>query len=87
MSPEFRQGDCVLIDPQVKPQPGDCVAAKYAEQQTMFRKYRLRGIDGSGEEVFELVPLNEDHPIMRSDAHALSVIGTLLELRRIFPRG
>lgn len=86
MYPEFREGDRVLIDPEIKPQPGEYVAAKYGRQQTLFRKYRLHGVDSSGKEVFELVALNEDHPTLRSDKQALSVIGTTRELRRKFSR-
>ena len=86
MTPEFREGDRVLIDPDVTPQPGDYVAAKYGKNETLFRKYRLFGHDESGEEIFELMPLNQDHPVMRSDNYELSVIGTMLELRRKFPR-
>jgi len=86
MFPEFREGDRVLIDPAVTPQPGDYVAAKTGKNETLFRKYRLLGHDDGGEEVFELIPLNQDHPVMRSDNYGLSVIGTLLELRRKFPR-
>lgn len=86
MTPEFREGDRVLIDPDVTPRPGDYVAAKSGKNETLFRKYRLLGHDDSGEEVFELMPLNQDHPVMRSDNYELSVIGTLLELRRKFPR-
>ncbi|WP_233626431.1 MULTISPECIES: S24 family peptidase [unclassified Delftia] len=86
MCPEFREGDRVLIDPAVTPQPGDYVAANSGKNETLFRKYRLLGHDDSGEEVFELMPLNQDHPVMRSDNYGLSVIGTMLELRRKFPR-
>ncbi len=86
MTPEFREGDRVLIDPGVTPQPGDYVAAKYGKNETLFRKYRLLGHDESGKEIFELIPLNQDHPVMRSDNYGLSLIGTMLELRRKFPR-
>lgn len=86
MAPEFRAGDRVLIDPQVKPQPGDCVVAASSGQRALFRKYRLRGSDTHGTQVFELVPLNPDHPVLRSDELALSVMGTMQELRRRFWR-
>ncbi len=86
MTPEFREGDRVLIDPGIKPQPGDYVAAQVGNTEALFRKYRLHGNDRLGNEVFELIPLNQDHPVVRSDEHGLSVIGTMLELRRKFPR-
>lgn len=86
MLPEFREGDRVLIDPEVTPRPGDFVAARNSEQEATFKKYRVRGIDYAGKEIFELVPLNDDYPILRSDEHELSVIGTMLEHRRKFRR-
>jgi len=46
----------------------------------------VRGIDESGHEVFELVPLNNDYPVLRSDERHLIVIGTMIEHRRKFRR-
>ncbi len=86
MLPDFRPGDRVLIDPDVSPRPGDFVAARNTKQEATFKKYRVRGIDESGQEVFELVPLNDDYPVMRSDEQHLVVIGTMLEHRRKFRR-
>lgn len=86
MLPEFRPGDRVLIDPEVSPGPGDFVAARNTKREATFKKYRVRGIDGFGVEVFELVPLNDDYPVLRSDEHHLVVIGTMIEHRRKFRR-
>lgn len=86
MQPDFREGDRVLIDPDVSPRPGDFVAARNTKQEATFKKYRVRGIDESGQEVFELVPLNDDYPVLRSDEHHLIVIGTMIEHRRKFRR-
>lgn len=86
MLPDFRPGDRVLIDPDVSPNPGDYVAARNTKQEATFKKYRVRGIDESGHEVFELVPLNNDYPILRSDERHLVVIGTMIEHRRKFRR-
>lgn len=86
MLPEFRSGDRVLIDPEVQPRPGDFVAARNTKQEATFKKYRVRGIGDSGQEVFELVPLNDDYPILRSDEQHLTVVGTMLEHRRKFRR-
>jgi len=84
MLPDFRPGDRVLIDPDVSPNPGDYVAARNTKQEATFKKYRVRGIDESGHEVFELVPLNNDYPVLRSDERHLVVIGTMIEHRRKF---
>ena len=82
MEPEFVEGDVVLIDPDEHPHPGDFVVAKNGEEAATFKKYRPRGIGEDGQEVFELVPLNEDFPTMRSDRQHIQVIGTMVEHRR-----
>lgn len=86
MQPDFQQGDRVLIDPDVRPRPGDFVVARNSKQEATFKKYRVRGIAVDGSEVFELVPLNDNYPVMRSDEHELTVIGTMVEHRRKFRR-
>lgn len=86
MLPEFHEGDLALIDPEVLPRPGDYVAARNTKMESTFKKYRVRGINECGQEIFELVPLNPDYPIIRSDEHHLIVIGTMIEHRRKFRR-
>lgn len=78
MEPEFAEGDIVIIDPEVTPQPGDFVVAKNSEEEATFKKYRPRGRNEKGDEYFELVPLNPDYPTMRSDHEHLKVIGTMV---------
>lgn len=82
MLPEFRPGDRVIIDPEVAPSPGDFVVAKNGEQEATFKKYRPRSIDAAGNVVFELVPLNEDYPSMRSDVMPIKIVGTMVEHRK-----
>lgn len=82
MEPEFVEGDIVLIDPDEHPHPGDFVVAKNGEEAATFKKYRPRGIGEDGQEVFELVPLNDDFPTMRSDRQHIHIIGTMVEHRR-----
>lgn len=82
MLPEFSPGDRVIIDPAVKPDPGNYVVAKNGENEATFKKYRPRGINERGEHVFELVPLNDDYPSMRSDISHIQIIGTMVEHRR-----
>ncbi|WP_080404010.1 LexA family protein [Burkholderia ubonensis] len=82
MEPEFAEGDKVIIDPEIRPQPGDFVAAKNGEEEATFKKYRLRGLTESGAEIFELVPLNPDFPTIRSDQMELRIIGVMVEHRR-----
>lgn len=86
MTPDFREGDRIIIDPKVSPRPGDFVVAKNDDHEATFKKYRVRGIAPSGQAIFELVPLNPDYPTLRSDEQSLHVIGTLVEHRRRFRR-
>jgi len=81
MEPEFKEGDIVIIDPDVKPSPGDYVVARNDEEEATFKKYRPRGII-NGQEIFELVPLNEDYAAMRSDQQPIQIIGTMMEHTR-----
>jgi SOS-response transcriptional repressor LexA len=82
MTPEFREGDTIIIDPSVKPAPGDFVVAKNDQEEATFKKYRPRGVNAQGELVIELVPLNDDYPSLRSDCTPLQIIGTMMEHRR-----
>lgn len=82
MMPDFRPGDRVIIDPEVAPSPGDFVVAKNGSTEATFKKYRPRGINERGDQVFELVPLNPDYETMRSDFTPITIIGTMIEHRR-----
>ncbi len=82
MEPEFKEGDVVVIDPDVAPNAGDYVVARNHEEAATFKKYRPRGINEAGQDVFELVPLNEDYAPMRSDLQTILIIGTMVEHTR-----
>lgn len=82
MAPTFQPGDRIIVDPEMAPNPGDYVVARNGSDQATFKKYRPRGIDSNGEMVFELVPLNEDYPSLRSDTEHLVVIGVVTEHRK-----
>lgn len=82
MLPRFVPGDRVIVDPEVCPQPGDFVVAMNGGQEATFKKYRPRGIDEHGNTVFELVPLNDDFPTMRSDQTTIRIVGTMMEHRQ-----
>jgi SOS-response transcriptional repressor LexA len=82
MQPEFRPGDLVIIEPEWEPRPGEYVAAKNGKDEATFKKYRQRGVDSDGKMIFELVPLNDDYPTMRSDVTPLTIIGVMAEHRR-----
>lgn len=82
MEPDFVEGDRVIIDPSVHPQPGDFVVARCGDGEATFKKYRPRGIDTEGKDIFELVPLNDDYPIIRSEQQPITIVGTMVEHRR-----
>ncbi|MCF7719129.1 helix-turn-helix domain-containing protein [Aeromonas jandaei] len=81
MLPQFKEGDLIIVDPDEAPQPGDYVVAKNGCNEATFKKYRPRGIDENGQEVFELVPLNDDYPTMHSDRQHIQIIGVMVEHR------
>lgn len=82
MAPQFQPGDRIIVDPDLAPNPGDFVVARNGSEQATFKKYRPRGIDANGNMIFELIPLNEDYPTLRSDAERLVVIGVVTEHRK-----
>jgi len=84
MDPEFRDGDKIIVDPDVAPQPGDFVVAKLdREDEATFKKYRPRGFDKDGAPIIELLPINPDWPTLMLDAdHPGRIVGTLIEHRR-----
>lgn len=84
MAPEFQPGDKVIIDPAVRPRPGEFVVAKRdQDQEATFKKYRLRGHDEEGREIVELVPLNPDWPTLVIDTENPGhIVGTMVEHRR-----
>lgn len=84
MESEFRDGDKIIVDPDIEPQPGDFVVAKLErDNDATFKKYRPRGIDDDGQPVIDLVPLNEDWPVLRMDAaNPGRIVGTMIEHRR-----
>lgn len=84
MAPDFSEGDKIILDPDVTPQPGDLVVAKLdSEQEATFKKFRPRGADGSGVAPIELAPLNPDWPTLVINAENPGrIVATLVEQRR-----
>ena len=81
MAPFFNEGDLIIVDPDEAPRPGDYVIASNGKDEATFKKYRPRGIDEHGQEVFELVPLNDDFPTLHSDRQHIEIIGVMVEHR------
>ena len=87
MAPTFKEGDLIIVDPDEAPRPGDFVVASNGSEEATFKKYRPRGIDENGQEVFELVPLNDDFPTLHSDRQHIEIIGVMVEHRSYRKRG
>lgn len=86
MEPDFVEGDIIIVDPEIPPGPGDYVVAKNGSDEATFKKYRARGISDDGEEIFELVPLNEDYAVRNSAKEQITIIGVVVEHRRMMRR-
>lgn len=78
MEPDFLEGDYIHIDPTLIPLPGELVLAlceDFEGNQCTFKKFRPAGFNDKGEEVFELLSLNNDYPPIRSDTKPFSILG------------
>ncbi|HFF8937686.1 helix-turn-helix domain-containing protein [Serratia marcescens] len=85
MEPDFKEGDVIIIDPEVEPSPGEFVVAKNGNHEATFKKYRPLGIGSFGYGCFELIPLNSDYAKMDSTTQDIAIIGTMVE-HRIYRR-
>ncbi|WP_420211049.1 LexA family protein [Burkholderia aenigmatica] len=82
MTPDFHPGDRVIVDPAIRPRPGDFIVAKNGREEATFKKYRARGVGADGSDAFELVPLNSDYPTISSEHEPVHIIGVMVEHRR-----
>lgn len=87
MEPDFKEGDLLIVDPDEAPKAGDFVIAKNGSEEATFKKFRSRGEYDDGTPRFELVPLNDDHETLSTDHTTITIIGVVVEHRRIFKRG
>ncbi|MDJ0023081.1 LexA family transcriptional regulator [Pantoea eucrina] len=85
MEPDFKEGDVIVVDPEIEPAPGEFVVAKNGEHEATFKKYRPTVLAEDGRQHFELLPLNDDYPVMKSIERHIQIIGTMVE-HRIYRR-
>lgn len=57
MQPKFNDGDVLVVEPEMDPNPGDYVIAKNGSEETTFKQLVKDGAD------WYLKPLNERYPI------------------------
>lgn len=82
MSPIFEVGDRLIIDPYKLPSPGGYVLALCEGDTVVFRRYRVTGYDDDGEAQFELIPHNNDFPVLDSQKHDIKVLGVVVRFTR-----
>lgn len=85
MEPDFKAGDVIIVDPDIEPTPGEFVVAANGDHEATFKKYRPTLSDHNGTQHFELLPLNDDYPIISSSSTPVKIIGTMVE-HRIYRR-
>ena len=85
MEPEFKEGDVIIVDPEIPPTPGEFVVAINGEAEATFKKYRELGYDEHERMQFELIPLNPDYTPMSTLKKQIKIVGTMVE-HRIFRR-
>lgn len=81
MAPEFADGDEVIIDVGIKPEPGDLVVAIGTGGDAVLRRYRPRSAAQPLVE-FDLVAANADFPAIKCPAQDYKLAGVVVEHRR-----
>lgn len=85
MEPEFKDGDVIIVDPEVEPHPGEFVVAANGDFDATFKKYRPLMSRSQENPEFELIPLNSDYPVISCRDGKVIIIGTMIE-HRIYRR-
>ncbi len=82
MEPDFKEGDYLLVDADKQPKAGSFVIAMVADDsEATFKRYKPCGFD-NGQEYFQLVPLNDFHPVIDSRHKPFTVVGVVVEYKR-----
>ncbi|EHU2405566.1 LexA family protein [Acinetobacter baumannii] len=84
MEPDFKEGDMLIVDASIAPKPGSYVIAQNGSHEATFKKYRVLSQDEYGRDIFELIPLNKDFPILSSITHEIRIIGVVVRHMRDF---
>jgi len=84
MEPDFKEGDMLIVDASISPKPGCFVIAQNGSHEATFKKYRVISHDNFGRDIFELIPLNNDFPILSSKNHEIRIIGVVVRHMRDF---
>ncbi|OOF68315.1 LexA family protein [Rodentibacter caecimuris] len=80
MEPKFSEGDMILIDTGLQPNPGDYVAAVNGDGEATFKQYKELGeYSEYGNPHFELVPLNPLFPTLSTKLQHIRIIGVAVQ--------
>lgn len=93
MEPDFHDGDVIVVDPAVNPQPEDYIVAEILPKgenpgpgDVTFKQYRPRG-PSNGSPTFDLLPKNPDFPTITINRNNPGrIVGTVVEHRRRLTR-
>jgi len=78
MEPEFREGDIIIVNPNIEPKPGDFVIVKDEDnEEATFKQLKRFG------DLIVLHPLNPKYPdIELTPRHKVRIIGKVVEKRK-----
>lgn len=82
MSPTYKAGDVLIIDPAVEPRDKCRVLVSFGDETAIVREYHFRGSDRKGSTVFDLSTPNPDHITVTVNAENPGKIeGVVIERR------
>lgn len=86
MTPDFQDGDLLLVDADRQPKSGDYVIAKVADDnEATFKRYKACGFDENlNLEYFQLIALNDFYSPIDSRHKSFVVLGVVMEHKRRF---
>ena len=80
MFDKFKEGDLILVDPEVQPTPGRFVVAINGGNEATFKQYyELGEFDEFGNQHFKLVPFNKVYPTLSSKNQEIRIIGVAIK--------
>lgn len=82
MSPTCVAGDIFIFDPKMSIKPGSLVLALLNLNEIVLRKYKLVNVDERGENLYELIPSNQDYPTLNSEMHSIKLLGRAVCFQR-----
>lgn len=76
MEPEFREGELIVVDPDIEAQSGDYVVAKNGDEEATFKRYLKDG------DKHYLCPLNDRFQMMDMTGRPWRIVGRVMEKQK-----